>query len=38
MNDLYNVSEVKLTYETNNTNKAKLKINSSAKIFVLNNS
>jgi len=33
MNDLYNVSEVKLSYETNN--KSKLKVNSSASIFVL---
>ena len=33
MNDLYNVSEVRLTYETNNKNK--LKVNSSAKIYVL---
>ena len=33
MNDLYNVSEVRLTYETNKRNK--LKVNSSAKIYVL---
>jgi len=31
MNDLYNVSEVKLTYESNNKNKKKLKVNSSMK-------
>ena len=35
MNDLYNVSEVKITYETNNTNKKKLKVNSSVKIYEL---
>ena len=35
MNDLYNVSEVKLTYESNNKNKKKLKVNSSAKIYEL---
>jgi DNA repair protein RadC len=35
MNDLYNVSEVKLTYESNNTRKKKLKVNSSAKIYEL---
>ena len=35
MNDLYNVSEVKITYESNNKNKKKLKVNSSAKIYAL---
>ena len=35
MNDLYNVSEVKLTYESNNKNKRKMKVNSSAKIYEL---
>ncbi|MCL2860781.1 MAG: JAB domain-containing protein [Oscillospiraceae bacterium] len=35
MNDLYNVSEVKLTYESNNKNKRKLKVNSSMKIYEL---
>ena len=35
MNDLYNVSEVKLTYESKNTNKNKLKVDSSAKIYAL---
>ena len=35
MNDLYNVSEVKLTYERNNKNRKKLKVNSSAKIYAL---
>ena len=35
MNDLYSVSEVKLTYESNRTNKKKLKVNSSARIYEL---
>jgi DNA repair protein RadC len=35
MNDLSKVSEVKLTYETHSTNKRKLKVNSSAKIYEL---
>jgi DNA repair protein RadC len=35
MNDLYNVSEVKLSYETNNKNRKKLKVNSSMKIYEL---
>jgi DNA repair protein RadC len=35
MNNLNNVSEVKLTYETNNTNKKKHKANSSLKIYEL---
>ena len=35
MNDLYNVSEVKISYETNNKNRKKLKINSSVKIYEL---
>ena len=35
MNDLYNVSEVRLTYESKNTNKNKLKVDSSAKIYAL---
>ena len=35
MNDLYSVSEVKLTYESKNTNKKKLKVNSSAKIYAV---
>jgi len=35
MNDLYNVSEVKLTYESNNTGKKKLQVNSSANIYEL---
>ena len=35
MNDLYNVSEVKLSYETNKTKNRKLKVNSSAKIYDL---
>ena len=35
MNDLYNVSEVKLTYESNNTRKKKLKVKSSENIFEL---
>ena len=35
MNDLSNVSEVKLTYESNNKNKRKMKVNSSTKIYEL---
>ena len=35
MNDLYNVSEVKLTYETNNTRKIKIRVNSSVNIYEL---
>jgi len=35
MNDLYNVSEVKITYESKNKNKKNLKVNSSAIIYVL---
>ena len=35
MNDLSNVSEVKLTYETGNKNKSIIKVNSSAIIYVL---
>jgi DNA repair protein RadC len=35
MIDLYNVSEVKLTYESNNKNKKKMKVNTSAKIYEL---
>jgi len=35
MNDLNNVSEVRLTYETGNKNKSIIKVNSSAIIYVL---
>ena len=35
MNDLYNVSEVRLTYERNKTNNKKMIVNSSAKIYAL---
>jgi len=35
MNDLYNVAEVKITYESNNKSKKKLKVNSSMKIYEL---
>ena len=35
MNDLSNVSEVKLTYETSNKNNKKMKVNSSAIIYAL---
>jgi len=35
MNDLCKVSEVKITYELNNTNKKKVRVNTSAKIYAL---
>jgi len=35
MNDLYNVAEVKITYESSNKSKKKLKVNSSMKIYEL---
>ena len=35
MNNLYKVSEVKLTYETNNKNKTKVRASTSAKMYAL---
>ena len=35
MNDLYNVSEVKLTYESNNKSKKKIRADTSAMIYTL---
>ena len=35
MNDLYNVSEVKITYESNNTGRKKIKVKSSAEVYEL---
>ena len=35
MSDLYKVSEVKITYESNNTRKKKVKVNTSAKMYAL---
>ena len=35
MSNLYNVSEVKLTYESGNTNKKKVRVSTSAKMYAL---